>query len=116
MLDEQPSHRLCGGGDVEAAGHTAHPCSDTNRVSTSAQRRPGSWQRGLGRGVDERLDAAARRAEEAEAKLAAAQAEGAARFDEVVDLLRKSGAFDRAGVEALIAALEAEVARRGGRP
>jgi hypothetical protein len=69
-----------------------------------------------GRGVDERLDAATRRAEEAEAKLATAQAEGAARFDEVIDLLRKNGAFDRAGVEALIAAIEAEAARRGGRP
>ena len=69
-----------------------------------------------GRGVDERLDAATRRAEEAEAKLAAAQAEGAARFDEVIDLLRKGGTLDRAGVEALIAAIEAEAARRGGQP
>ncbi len=69
-----------------------------------------------GRGVDERLDAATRRAEEAEAKLSAAQAEGAARFDEVVDLLRKSGALDRAGVEALIATIEAAAARRGSQP
>ena len=69
-----------------------------------------------GRGVDERLDAATRRAEEAEAKLAAAQAEGAARFDEVIDLLKKNGAFDRAGVEALIAAIEAAAARRGSQP